>query len=115
MNPKPAFRFAFGPRNYRLMWLGLALLAAGFITMMFGDKANYGEDFVGITLGPLLLLAGFGVEFAAILVRDPSLDVAPAPIVAAFSSPGLTATPVAPDAAPTPAATAPTAPAYKRP
>ena len=57
---KPTFRFAFGPRNYRLMWVGLALLAAGFITMMFGDKENYGEDFVGITLGPLLLLAGFG-------------------------------------------------------
>ena len=113
MNPKPAFRFAFGPRNYRLMWLGLALLAAGFITMMFGDKANYGEDFVGITLGPLLLLAGFGVEFAAILVRDPSLEVVPAPTVAAFSSPGLTATPVAPAEAP--AAPAPTAPAYKRP
>ena len=58
------------------MGLGLALLAAGFITMMFGDKANYGEDFVGITLGPLLLLAGFGVEFAAIMVRDKSLAAA---------------------------------------
>ena len=96
------FRFAFGPRNYRLMWLGLALLAAGFITMMFGDKANYGEDFVGITLGPLLLLAGFGVEFAAILVRDKSLAAA------SVAAPGLateTAAPVTPPVA---------APAYKR-
>jgi len=93
------FRFAFGPRNYRLMWLGLAALAAGFITMMFGDKANYGENFVGITLGPLLLLLGFGIEFAAILVRDktlaPDADIAPAPGLATES----------------PAATAP---AYKR-
>ena len=101
---KPAFHFAFGPRNYRLMWLGLALLAAGFITMMFGDKANYGEDFVGITLGPLLLLAGFGVEFAAIMVRDKTLAAAP---VALFVAPAITAETVA-------AANAPTAPVYKR-
>ena len=99
------FRFAFGPRNYRLMWLGLALLAAGFITMMFGDRANYGEDFVGITLGPLLLIAGFGVEFAAILVRDKSLI---APAAAPVAAPGL-------GAETAPAATAPlAAPAYKR-
>jgi hypothetical protein len=105
MTPKPAFRFAFGPRNYRLMWLGLALLAAGFITMMFGDKDNYGEDFVGITLGPLLLIAGFAVEFAAIMVHDKSLDIpAPAPMAA----PGITTENVA-------AANAPVAaPAYKR-
>ena len=99
----PASHFAFGPRNYRLMWAGLALLAAGFITMMFGDRANYGEDFVGITLGPLLLLAGFGVEFAAILVRDKPLAIAPAPA----TTPGLPAEAVA-------AANAPAAPTYKR-
>jgi hypothetical protein len=103
---KPAFRFAFGPYNYRLMWVGLALLAAGFITMMFGDQANYGEDFVGITLGPLLLLAGFAVEFAAIMVRDKSLPVPVAP-------PGF-ATTTGP-AANAPVAPAPAAPAYKRP
>ena len=103
---KPAFRFAFGPRNYRLMWAGLALLAAGFITMMFGDKANYGEDFVGITLGPLLLIAGFAVEFAAIMVRDKSVVVAPD---AHAVTPAFTADTVA--AANAPAA----APAYKRP
>jgi hypothetical protein len=101
----PAPRFAFGPRNYRLMWIGLAVLAAGFITMMFGDKENYGEDFVGITLGPLLLIAGFLVEFAAIMVRDKTLVSA------------STATTATPTQAATPAATpapAPAAPAYKR-
>ena len=107
---KPAFRFAFGPYNYRLMWVGLFLLAAGFITMMFGDKANYGEDFVGITLGPLLLLAGFLVEFAAIMVRDRSLELAP---VAPAPTPGLTAEATA--NAPAASVPAPAAPAYKRP
>ncbi|MBD2724057.1 DUF3098 domain-containing protein [Hymenobacter armeniacus] len=103
---KPAPHFAFGPRNFRLMWIGLAVLAAGFITMMFGDKDNYGEDFVGITLGPLLLVAGFGIEFAAILVRDKTLVVAPAP-PAPTSVPGLTQ-----EIGTAPAA--PAAPAYKR-
>ncbi len=102
MQPTP--RFAFGPRNYRLMWIGLAVLAAGFITMMFGDKENYGEDFVGITLGPLLLLAGFGIEFAAILVRDKTLAVPTnAPLGTPLAPAG--AVPVAPT----------TTPAYKRP
>lgn len=60
---------AFGPRNYRLMGLGLAVLAAGFITMTL-DKADYGEGFLGITLGPILLLVGFVMEFFAIMLRD---------------------------------------------
>jgi hypothetical protein len=102
--------FAFGPRNYRLMWMGLAALAAGFITMMFGDKDNYGEDFVGITLGPLLLLLGFGIEFAAIMVRDKTMiPNPPAPATAdTTTAAGLT-----PATATTPAAT-PVTPAYKR-
>lgn len=113
MNPTaPVPRFAFGPRNYRLMWIGLAVLAIGFITMMFGDKENYGEDFVGITLGPLLLVIGFGIEFAAIMVRDNSVLVA-VPAVAATAAPasGPTPPPVTPVAPPTPAPT----PTYKRP
>jgi hypothetical protein len=109
---KPAPHFAFGPRNYRLMWIGLAVLAAGFITMMFGDTENYGEDFLGITLGPLLLFAGFCIEFAAILVRDKTLVVAPAP-PAPTSVPGFSADAVAAANAPA-APVAPSAPAYKR-
>mgnify|MGYP002653086087 CR=1 FL=1 len=105
----PAPRFAFGPRNFRLMWIGLAVLALGFITMMFGDKENYGEDFVGITLGPLLLALGFGIEFAAIMVRDKSLPVATPAAAATAPATGLTPPPAAPVATPAPA------PTYKRP
>lgn len=101
-------RFAFGPRNYRIMWVGLAVLAAGFVTMMFGDKENYGEDFMGITLGPILLVAGFIIEFFAIMLRDDSAVV----------SGGTPAAPDAEGTAPTgfvPPVAAPAAPAYKRP
>jgi membrane-bound ClpP family serine protease len=107
----PAPRFAFGPRNYRLMWAGLIVLAVGFITMML-DKADYGEGFLGITLGPILLVIGFVIEFAAILVRSNPSDIVPITPV----TPGVAAPVVAPTAAapvlPTPAA--PNKPAYKR-
>ncbi|WP_083326301.1 DUF3098 domain-containing protein [Hymenobacter coccineus] len=108
-------RFAFGPRNYRLMGIGLAILAVGFVTMMFGDKEKYGEDFLGITLGPLLLIAGFLVEFAAILVRDDSAvvsrgDAPPAPTAFTLSPTAPVGAPVAPAPSPAPAAK----PTYKR-
>ncbi|MGI4738950.1 MAG: DUF3098 domain-containing protein [Janthinobacterium lividum] len=111
----PTPRFAFGPRNYRLMWAGLAVLAVGFITMML-DKADYGEGFLGLTLGPILLFVGFLIEFAAIMVRSNPSELVPAaaaPVVAAAQ----VATPVMPVAAPTagPTPPRPTKPAYKRP
>ncbi len=99
-------QFAFGPRNYRIMWLGLAMLAAGFVTMMLGDKANYGEDFLGITLGPLLLVTGFVIEFFAIMLRDKAAPISDGD-AAASAAPGTTAPPNIPPAIPT-------APAYKR-
>ena len=106
----PAPRFAFGPRNYRLMWAGLVVLAVGFITMML-DGADYGEGFLGITLGPILLVVGFVIEFAAILVRSNPSEVVPVvptqPGVAAPVAAPVVAAPVVP--APTPAK-----PAYKR-
>lgn len=115
MNPvTPAPRFAFGPRNYRLMWAGLAVLAVGFITMML-DKADYGEGFLGLTLGPILLVVGFCIEFAAILVKSNPAELAPlAPAAPVAAAPIAAPTPVAavPPTAPTPA---PNKPAYKRP
>ncbi|MDJ0365098.1 DUF3098 domain-containing protein [Hymenobacter sp. H14-R3] len=105
-------RFAFGPRNFRLMWLGLAVLAAGFITMML-DKAEYGEGFLGLTLGPILLFVGFVIEFAAIMVRSNPGELAPvAPVVAA--PPVVTAQPLATPVVIVPPATS-ARPAYKRP
>ena len=112
----PSIHFAFGRRNYRLMWLGLAVLAAGFITMML-DGADYGEGFLGLTLGPILLFVGFVIEFAAILVRHTPGELVPAAPVAG-AEPFVTsltpaAPPVAAPVAPTPPR--PAKPAYKRP
>ncbi|WP_375417768.1 DUF3098 domain-containing protein [uncultured Hymenobacter sp.] len=108
MQPTTSARFAaFGPRNYRLMWLGLVVLAAGFITMTL-DSADYGEGFLGITLGPILLVIGFIVEFFAIMLRDPAVvaSATPGAATAGASAPVNIAmsdvVPAAPAPVPTP-------------
>ncbi|MDF7813576.1 MULTISPECIES: DUF3098 domain-containing protein [Hymenobacter] len=107
MEPTQEPRFAFGTRNYRLMFLGLAVLAAGFVTMTL-DSADYGEGFLGITLGPILLIIGFLIEFWAIMARPHGY----APVAADATTRETLAQQPAPAA---PAAPAPTAPTYKRP
>ena len=102
MEPTQQPRFAFGPRNYRLMFIGLAVLAAGFVTMTL-DTTDYGAGFLGITLGPILLVIGFLLEFWAIMARPHG----PAPVAADATTRDTLAQQPAPAA---PAA----APSYKR-
>jgi len=99
-------RFAFGPRNYRLMFIGLAVLVVGFITMML-DSEPYGEGFLGITLGPIFLFIGFLIEFWAIMAKsDTAVEKEPlAPTTVAMPT----------TAAPTPVVTTPTRPTYTKP
>lgn len=61
--------FAFGRKNYLLMFLGIAFLAVGFFIMTL-DKEQYGLGFLGITLGPIIVFIGFIIEFFAIMVKD---------------------------------------------
>ncbi|MDB5263429.1 MAG: hypothetical protein JWQ14_2712 [Adhaeribacter sp.] len=61
--------FAFGRKNYLLMYLGLAVLAIGFIIMSL-DKEDYGFGFLGLTLGPIVVFIGFIIQFFAIMVKD---------------------------------------------
>lgn len=48
------------------MIIGAATLIVGF-TIMSLDKEPYGFGFLGLTLGPIIVLAGFIVEIFAIL------------------------------------------------
>ena len=61
-------KLPFTKKNYQLMVLGLLTLVLGF-TIMSIDKEDYGFGFLGLTLGPLIVLAGFGIEIFAILHR----------------------------------------------
>lgn len=64
---QPVFS-SFGRRNYQIMLVGLVVMAIGFI-IMASDSQPYGYGFLGLTLGPLVLLAGFGIQFFAILAK----------------------------------------------
>jgi len=50
------------------MVLGLIVLVVGF-TIMSLDSAPHGFGFLGLTLGPIIVVAGFIVELFAILHR----------------------------------------------
>lgn len=60
---------AFKRKNYVLMILGLAVIMLGFFIMTL-DQEEYGFGFLGLTLGPLLVMSGFIIEFFAILAKD---------------------------------------------
>lgn len=59
-------KLPFGGKNYKFMLAGLAVLALGFIIMSL-DGEPFGFGFLGITLGPIVVMAGFIIEIFAIL------------------------------------------------
>jgi hypothetical protein len=67
--------FAFGKENYILMVTGVVLIILGFILMTGGgskDPNVFNEemfDFRRLTLSPILILIGFGIEIVAIMKR----------------------------------------------
>jgi hypothetical protein len=57
----------FGKRNYFWMIAGLAVLGLGFGLMAL-DREPYGFGLLGLTVGPVAVLAGLGMQFFAILL-----------------------------------------------
>lgn len=64
-------KLPFGPKNYRMMIIGLAIIICGF-TVMSLDSEPQGFGFLGLTLGPVITVAGFIFEIFAILSRPES-------------------------------------------
>jgi hypothetical protein len=62
-------KLAFTQTNYKLMLAGIAILIIGFFIMTL-DKSDYGFGFLGITLGPIVVMAGFIFEFFAIFYKS---------------------------------------------
>ena len=66
--------FIFSKKNYKIMLIGLGVIVLGFILMIGGgSKAPdvFNPDifnFRRIRLAPALVLIGFGIEIAAILL-----------------------------------------------
>ena len=61
-------KLVFGKLNYLLMIAGVLLLVIGLYVMSL-DKEEYGFGSLGLTVGPLIVLLGFVVEFFAIFLK----------------------------------------------
>ena len=55
----------FNSKNYKLMIIGIVIIVTGFVIMSV-DGEEYGYGFLGLTLGPLIVLFGFIFQFFAI-------------------------------------------------
>ena len=68
--------FIFKKKNFIFMFIGFGLIALGFLLMSGGgsDDPNVFNpeifNFHRISLAPMLVLLGFGVEIYAILLTD---------------------------------------------
>jgi hypothetical protein len=61
-------KLAFEKENYIIMLIGLAVLLVGFL-IMNSEQAEYGFGFKALTLSPIVILAGFGIQFYAIFYK----------------------------------------------
>jgi hypothetical protein len=59
-------KLPFGKKNYQWMIIGILTLIAGFALISF-DSEPFGFGFLGLTLGPVVVMAGFIIEIYAIL------------------------------------------------
>ena len=72
--------FVFGKRNYKFMFIGLALIVLGFILMSGGgsDDPNVFNPQIfswrRIRLAPTLVLIGFAMQIYAILLNPKKKD-----------------------------------------
>jgi hypothetical protein len=62
----PSNKLPFGRKNYLLMLTGIGVLILGFIVMSM-DKEEFGFGALGLTVGPIIVMIGFIIEFFAIL------------------------------------------------
>ncbi len=61
-------KLAFSKVNYMIMIAGLIVLVLGFILMTL-DTEPYGFGFLGLTLGPIIVMIGFIIQFVAIFYK----------------------------------------------
>lgn len=72
---KPEQNFIFGKKNYTFMFIGLGVIALGFILMSGGGSEDPNQfndaiyNFRRIRLAPTLVLLGFAIEVYAILLN----------------------------------------------
>ncbi|MCP4457456.1 MAG: DUF3098 domain-containing protein [Cytophagales bacterium] len=68
-------RFAFSKKNYIIMIVGIIVIGLGFL-IMSSDSEPYGFGFFGLTLGPIVVMLGFLIQFIAIFYKPNKEDSA---------------------------------------
>ena len=58
----------FDKINYQLLLLGVGTIALGF-TLISLDNTTYGFGILGLTIGPIVVMTGFLIEFFAIMYQ----------------------------------------------
>ena len=66
---KSNINLPFDKNNYRLMVIGIIIISVGFFIMTL-DSEDYGYGFLGLTLGPIIVLLGFIFQFFAIFYKS---------------------------------------------
>jgi Protein of unknown function (DUF3098) len=61
--------FPFTRKNYTLMLIGMGIIILGFIIIGL-DSEPYGFGVLGLTVGPIVTLAGFLFQFYAIFHKS---------------------------------------------
>lgn len=61
-------KLPFGRKNYQWMIIGVVTLVVGFIVMSL-DNQQHGFGILGLTIGPVIVMAGFVIEIYAILLK----------------------------------------------
>jgi hypothetical protein len=62
-------KLVFEKVNYLIMIAGIVTILIGFFIMSI-DKEEYGFGFFGLTLGPIIVMLGFVIEFFAIFYKS---------------------------------------------
>lgn len=60
-------KLPFGKKNYQWMIIGILTLVVGFVTMSL-DQQPHGFGVLGLTIGPIIVMAGFLIGIYAILI-----------------------------------------------
>jgi hypothetical protein len=61
-------KLVFHKKNYVAFIVGVVVLLLGFIIMSL-DTKQYGFGFLGLTLGPIVVMIGFAIPFYAIFAK----------------------------------------------
>lgn len=64
-------KLIFDKKNYTYLIVGIAVLLLGFVIMSL-DSEKYGFGFMGLTLGPIVVMIGFVIPFFAIFAKSDS-------------------------------------------